>query len=135
MISGDVNMLDVPHERLALQQHGFVTVFFERRWNGWDFYQKSALLLYWWPVVIAKVVEAKSGSFWAIPAHWRERKDGELREIEPEDGIVTMPTVAHRATEPERKVAPRRRRPKKRQAGQANFEFIPEDGNAEAEKS
>ena len=42
--SGDVRMRERPHEMLALYQHGFVVIFFERGTGGWDFFHKSALL-------------------------------------------------------------------------------------------
>jgi PIN like domain len=43
IISGDVRMRKIPHERLALYQHNFVVVFFEAQWGEWDFCRKSGL--------------------------------------------------------------------------------------------
>ena len=51
IISGNTKMRQVPHERLALVEAGMIVVFFENRWNGWNFFRKCALLLHWWPVV------------------------------------------------------------------------------------
>lgn len=79
VISGDRDMLDTPHERLALQQNGFVVIFFERRWSGWDFFRKSSLLLHYWRKVAKRVTTAKPGALLRIPANWKE--DGDLLDV------------------------------------------------------
>jgi hypothetical protein len=76
--SGDVRMRERPHEILALYQHGFVVIFFERGTGGWDFFHKSALLLHWWKQVVAKIRTADRGTFWVVPSAW-PLKDKELR--------------------------------------------------------
>ena len=42
IISGDVRMRTVPHERLALYRYNFIVIFFEGQWGGWDFCQNLA---------------------------------------------------------------------------------------------
>lgn len=80
VISGNTRMLDIPHEMEALRRHGFVVVFFERKWNQWTFYSKSALLLYHWEIVAKQLRKAKPGEFWCVPNHFRS--DG-LRDVTP----------------------------------------------------
>jgi hypothetical protein len=83
VISGDVSMRTKPHELQALKQLKLVVIFFERRWSGWDFFKKTALLMYYWPKVAKKLKTAKPGEFWCVPCHWRE--DGELRDVTADD--------------------------------------------------
>jgi len=70
VISGDTKMGRRRHEKLCLYEHGFVTVFFERQWNGWNFFRKTALLLHWWEEVANKIKVADKGTFWVVPAAW-----------------------------------------------------------------
>lgn len=83
IISGNTEMKNVPHERLALVQEGMVVIFFESKWNNWKFFRKCALLLHWWPVVAKKLKTAKRGTFWHIPLTWNE--NGKLRKASTED--------------------------------------------------
>jgi hypothetical protein len=83
IISGNTEMKNIPHERLALLQEGMVVIFFESRWNDWNFFRKCALLLHWWPVIAKKIKTAKRGTFWHIPLNWVE--NGKLRKVSTED--------------------------------------------------
>ena len=83
VISGDVSMRTKPHELQALKQLKLIVIFFERRWSDWDFFKKTALLMYYWPKVAKKLRTAKPGEFWCVPCHWRE--DGELRNVTADD--------------------------------------------------
>lgn len=83
VISGDTNMKNIPHERLALIECGFVVIFFEGQWSSWKFFRKCALLSHWWPQIAAKAKRAKAGSFWHIPCTWQE--NGKLRKVSNED--------------------------------------------------
>lgn len=74
-------MLEKPHELAALRR-GFVIILFERKWSHWDFHQKSALLLFHWELVLAKLKTAKVGTVWCIPNHFRD--DAELRDVTPD---------------------------------------------------
>ena len=65
---------------LASYQHGFVVIFFDRSTGGWDFFHKSALLLHWWEQVVAKIKNADTGTFWAIPTAY-PIVDKELRNV------------------------------------------------------
>jgi hypothetical protein len=87
IISGDVRMMDVPHELLALKQLGLVTIFFEAQWNGWKFFPKSSLVLHYWPKIIACAKSAKKGTFHRVPAHWKV--EGDLYEITTPDDKIT----------------------------------------------
>ncbi|MEA2951836.1 MAG: hypothetical protein QOJ96_1356 [Alphaproteobacteria bacterium] len=58
IISGNTEMKNVPHERLALVQEGMIVIFFEGRWSQWRFFSKCALLLHWWPVIEKKLKTA-----------------------------------------------------------------------------
>lgn len=65
VVSGDVAMLDQPHERAALAP--FTVFMFERQWGQWDFYQKTSVLLLHWPLVAAKLNAPKVGKVWCFP--------------------------------------------------------------------
>jgi hypothetical protein len=83
IISG--KMRSVPHERLALVESGMVTIFFEARWNNWNFFDKCAHLVHWWPVIDKKVRRAPKGSFWAVPLNWTASDKGKLRKLSNRD--------------------------------------------------
>jgi hypothetical protein len=85
VISDNRNMKNVPQERLALVELGFIVIFFENQWSGWKFFRKCSLLLHWWPVIAAKVTNkrTKSGSFWHVPSTWPER--GKLKAVSNQD--------------------------------------------------
>lgn len=80
IISGDVKIREKPHERIVLYEHGFVTIFFERKWSTWSSVKRTAILLHWWEEVVDKIKNAESGTFWVIPSSWPEKK-GELRNV------------------------------------------------------
>lgn len=80
VISGDVGMRRKPHERLALYDHGFVVIFFEKQWAGLTFFRKSSLLLHWWEEITTKLTTAQPGTFWVVPSSWPP-KGGELRNV------------------------------------------------------
>lgn len=92
VLSGDVEMRFKPHECLALQSQGFVTIFFERSWAQWEFFSKSALLMRWWPKVATKLKSAEPGTMWCIPSDWRD--DQELRDVTPAQAAITAHRVA-----------------------------------------
>ncbi len=81
IISGDTDMIEVPHELEALRRGAFTVFFFERKWNRWGFYEKTSLLLFHWPVILAKLKAAKRPRFWCVPNHFRS--DGVLRDVTP----------------------------------------------------
>lgn len=80
IISGDVKMRGKVHERLALYQHGFVVIFFERQWGEWNFFHKSGLIMHWWEEIVQKIRSAERSTFWVVPCEW-PRRDGELRNV------------------------------------------------------
>ena len=81
IISGDVKMRTKHHEKLALYENGFVTIFFERKWNDWNFFRKSALMLHWWEEISTKIKTADRGTFWVVPCTWPARGQAELRNV------------------------------------------------------
>lgn len=85
VISDNRNMKNVPHERLALVELGFIVLFFEPQWSGWKFFRKCALLLHWWPVIATKIKSKKTkpGTFWHIPSNWPEQ--GRLKSVSNQD--------------------------------------------------
>ena len=71
IISGDTKMYEKPHEVVAIQRTGLVLVLFENKWNDWDFFQKSALLLWHWLAVIAATREATKNLRGKVSAAFR----------------------------------------------------------------
>jgi PIN like domain len=85
IISGNTNMRNVPHERLALIENGMIVIFFESRWNNWGFFDKCSHLMHWWPVIAKKVKTAPKGSFWYVPLNWTASDKGRLRKVSNRD--------------------------------------------------
>jgi hypothetical protein len=71
IISGDKRMRSVPAEREALVQSKQIVFFFDPAWNNFDFCDKCAMLLHWWPALLVTASKAAKPSFWRIPAGWR----------------------------------------------------------------
>lgn len=84
IVSGDSRMMKKPHERLALLETGLTTIFFPPRWVGWKFCQKSALLMYWWPVILETVKNPTPG-FFRVPLSWPDDGIGELQRLSTEN--------------------------------------------------
>jgi len=76
IISGNTEMRNVPHERLALIECGMLVIFFEAKWNSWGFFDKCGHFLHWWPKIAGKVRTGKKGTFWAVPLNWSAQKTG-----------------------------------------------------------
>ena len=70
VISGDVKMRGKLHEQKALLDAGFIVFFFARKWNQFDSFIKTAMLLKWWRVILSKIESATPGKFFEIPFSW-----------------------------------------------------------------
>lgn len=82
IISADVKMTrERTHEMLALYQHGFIVISFERQWGNWNFYHKVSLMIHWWDRIISKIRDADRGTFWVVPSSWPIKEDVELRNV------------------------------------------------------
>ncbi|MER8753534.1 hypothetical protein NKH57_30795 [Mesorhizobium sp. M1050] len=101
IISGDTKMPTVPHERLALVEAGMIVVFFAPRWDGWLFCRKAALLLHWWPTILAHVRTANPG-FFGVSCTWPDEGEGELREISTADAKLVRMERQIAETQPKR---------------------------------
>lgn len=80
VVSGDTNMRKKPHERLALVDAGLTMIFFHGHWSGWKFCQKSALLMHWWPTILALAKDPKPG-FWMVPLTYPKDGEAELKQV------------------------------------------------------
>jgi hypothetical protein len=80
IVSGDARMRGKLHEQQALSDAGFVVFFPARRWNNFKVYSKTALLIQWWPLILACARTSEPGKFFEIPMAWT----GEvLKEVTP----------------------------------------------------
>lgn len=80
VVSGDARMRGKLHEQAALVAAGFIVIFFHRRWNQANTYTKTAMLIRWWPYVLAVLESAAPGQCYEIPFSWRGTQ---LREVTP----------------------------------------------------
>lgn len=71
IISGDVSMKSNAAEREALVQAKLAVFFFDPAWNNLKFFEKSAVLLHWWPRLLEIAKTAPRPSFWRIPSTWK----------------------------------------------------------------
>jgi len=85
IISGNTEMIRVPHERLALIECGMLVIFFPRNWNNWGFFDKCAHLMHWWPLIAAKARRGKKGTFWSVPLNWTAQHKGKLTAVSNKD--------------------------------------------------
>jgi hypothetical protein len=70
-------------EQAALREAGFITFFFEPRWNNQGPFVKSAVLLKWWPVIQETIATAKPGQFFEIPFNWQSSSLVEVTPPQP----------------------------------------------------
>jgi PIN like domain len=78
IISGDAKMMRRPHEKKALLDEGMIAIFLVGGWDNWGFFQKSAFVLNWWPVIADTVRRAKPSYVLACP-----REVGTSKEVNP----------------------------------------------------
>ena len=83
IISGNTEMKNVQHERLALVQAGMVVFFFDGKWSQWKFFRKCSLLIHWWPEIAKKLKRAKPATFFHVPLNWSERS--KIRKVSTAD--------------------------------------------------
>lgn len=128
IVSGDVRMSSVPHERLALVEEGMIVVFFAPKWDNWQFCRKAALLLHWWPTILAHVRKSAPG-FFAVPCAWPDEGEGELREISTDDRklIKIQRQIAEREQKRQARKAKREKATSASQMGM--FNETQDDGN------
>lgn len=88
VISGDKRMRSNLHERKALADKGFITFFFASHWNNEGPFNKSAMLLRWWPQIQETLRSAKPGQCFEMPYQWT---GGKLREVTPPGGRKRKP--------------------------------------------
>jgi hypothetical protein len=80
IISGDARMRGKLHEQKALRDAGFIVIFFARRWNNMNAYNKAAMLIRWWPFILGAIEAAAPGQFFEVPCSWH---GSALREVTP----------------------------------------------------
>lgn len=83
IISGNTEMKNVQHERLALVQAGMVVFFFDGKWSQWKFFRKCSLLIHWWPEIAKKLKTAKPPTFFHVPLNWSDRS--KIRKVSTDD--------------------------------------------------
>jgi hypothetical protein len=81
IISGDAKMRGKLHEQQALSQAGLVVFFLARRWNNANYYDKSSMLMRWWPQILKKAAAARAGNFFEIPFDFDTDKP--MRDVTP----------------------------------------------------
>lgn len=88
VISGDARMRGKLHEQKALVDAGFIVIFFARPWNQMNAYSKTAMLIKWWPFILATIESAAPCQCFEIPCSWRGNK---LKEVTPPGGRRKKP--------------------------------------------
>ncbi len=91
VVTGDAKIRGNLHEQAAFFQAGMITFFFDRRWNNLKLNSKSAMLMQWWPAIIAKAVSSKRGDFWEIPTEWNIK---EMRDVRPPAEAIAKHRIA-----------------------------------------
>jgi hypothetical protein len=80
VVSGDARMRGKLHEQRALLDAGFTVFFTARRWNQITVFEKTAMLIRWWPYILEKAASDKIGRFYEIPMKWNAAK---MKEVTP----------------------------------------------------
>lgn len=80
VVSGDAKMRSKLHEQRALSDAGFIVFFLSRPWNQMKCHEKCAMVIRWWPHMLAKMHQSSPGQFFEIPHSWTAT---EMREVTP----------------------------------------------------
>lgn len=88
VVSGDAKMRGRLHEQKALSDAGFIVFFMARSWNQMSSHEKVAMLIRWWPIIVAKALSAKPGQFFELPNSWTA---AEMKEVTPPKGLRGKP--------------------------------------------
>lgn len=80
IISGDAKMRGKLHEQAALVKAGFIVFFWARKWNQQNGYDKTAMMIKWWPHILLKLQSAKSGQFFELSYSWTS---SDMKEVTP----------------------------------------------------
>lgn len=80
IVSGDARMRSKLHEQKALSDAGFIVFFPARAWNNLKVYNKTAMLIRWWPFILEKARSSAKGRFYEIPISWSAAA---FREVTP----------------------------------------------------
>ncbi len=118
IITGDTEMISVPHERLALLQEKMIVIFFASKWSNWKFHKKCALLMFWWPEIVQTVKKADEATFWRVPSSFAE--NAKIDRVSTQDQKLEK-IVRQRAAQPE--TAARRKAVRNEAGKQDDFGF------------
>jgi hypothetical protein len=67
IITADANMLNRPHQLLAIHQSNIRGIVLPSIWADSKRHLQAASLIYFWPQIEAKLKDAQSGEFWRLP--------------------------------------------------------------------
>jgi hypothetical protein len=85
VVTGDTKIRGNLHEQAAFFQAGMITFFFEGAWSQLPLHSKAAMLMVWWPAIVAKAKDSNPGDFWEIPFGWNVR---EMRFVRPPEAAI-----------------------------------------------
>ena len=88
VISGDTNIAYRPHEAIAFIDNELISFFPSESWSGLKMAAKSALLIYYWPLIAKKIESIDFGSCWKMPVFIQ---NGELRLKECDFSSLEIP--------------------------------------------
>lgn len=80
IVSGDARMRSKLHEQKALGDAGFIVFFPARRWNNLKVFDKTAMLIHWWPFILKQAGSSAPGRFYEVPISW---SGAMFREVTP----------------------------------------------------
>jgi len=103
VVTGDGRIRKNLHEQAAFHQAGMITFFFDSAWNGFALNAKAAMLMVWWPAIVAKAKESNRGDSWEIPSTWNVK---EMRFVRPPAEAIAK----HRSQKAAGKIPPSRPR-------------------------
>jgi len=70
IVSGDHAILQHWPDLIAYTESGLISFFPPPAFNGLTRYGRAALFIRWWPAIIEKIKQSKSGDRWRIPMTW-----------------------------------------------------------------
>jgi hypothetical protein len=73
IISGDVRIIKSLHERQAWLSSGLTAFFLVKGWD-FEFWEKTARIVRWWPKILEQTKMVQSGAGFYVPINYRNGK-------------------------------------------------------------
>jgi hypothetical protein len=81
ILSGDHNILQHWPNLIAYTESGLISFFPPSEYEHLKGFARAAFLIRWWPAIVEKTKQSKSGDRWRLPMNWRDTDPNKMISI------------------------------------------------------